>query len=121
MFVSPLVGPPDNPPELPEYPFVSILIPCFNEGDNVRETIAWAHGQKYPDFEVIAINDGSTDETAAILDELRSIASKEDEFSKFKPYCKESEKLIYNSKIIDGLKLKFKYTTVTVNARHKFF
>lgn len=63
---------PDDPPVLPEYPFVSILIPCFNEGDNVRETIASAHAQDYPDFEVIAINDGSTDETPAILDELRS-------------------------------------------------
>lgn len=62
---------PDEPPELAEHPFVSILIPCFNEGDNVRETIAWAHAQAYPDFEIIAINDGSTDQTGPILDELR--------------------------------------------------
>lgn len=52
---------------------------------------------------------------------VRTIASEQEEFSKFKPYSKESEKLIYNSKLIDGVKLKFKHTTVTVNARHKFY
>lgn len=62
----------DDPPELSEYPFVSILIPCFNEEENVRETVAWAHAQEYPDFEVIAINDGSTDQTGPLLDELRA-------------------------------------------------
>lgn len=62
---------PDDPPELAEHPFVSILVPCFNEGSNVRDTIAWAHAQAYPNFEIIAINDGSTDDTGAILDELR--------------------------------------------------
>ncbi len=63
---------PEEPPELDEYPFVSILVPCHNEAENVRETIAWAHAQEYPDFEVIAINDGSTDETGEILEELQA-------------------------------------------------
>jgi poly-beta-1,6-N-acetyl-D-glucosamine synthase len=62
----------DDPPPLSEYPFVSILIPCFNEEDNVRETVAWAHAQAYPDFEVIAINDGSSDATGSILEALRA-------------------------------------------------
>jgi len=57
-------------PELPEYPGVSILIPCFNEEDNVRETIHHLLDVEYPDYEVIAINDGSSDKTAEILDEL---------------------------------------------------
>ncbi len=60
----------DNPPPLPEYPPVSILVPCHNEGEHVRETIAWALAQRYPCFEVIAIDDGSSDQTGAILDEL---------------------------------------------------
>ncbi len=62
----------DDPPELEDAPFVSILIPCFNEEDNVRETVHWAHAQEYPDFEVIAINDGSSDRTGEILEELRA-------------------------------------------------
>ncbi len=63
-------GDPEQPPALPEYPPCSILLPCFNEGDNVRETMAWLMAQGYPDYEVIAINDGSSDNTGAILDEL---------------------------------------------------
>jgi biofilm PGA synthesis N-glycosyltransferase PgaC len=46
---------------------VSILIPCFNEGQNAIETISYALNVKYPEFEVIAINDGSKDDTLEIL------------------------------------------------------
>lgn len=62
---------PDDPPDLEEHPFVSILIPCFNEEENLRETVAWAHAQEYPHFEIIAVNDGSSDRTGQILDELQ--------------------------------------------------
>lgn len=56
-----------DPPELSSQPFVSILIPCHNEGDQVDETIEAALAQRYPNFEVIAINDGSSDHTAERL------------------------------------------------------
>lgn len=59
-----------DPPPLAETPLVSILIPCHNEGDNVHETIGAAMAQRYPDFEVIAINDGSRDDTAEKLNAL---------------------------------------------------
>ncbi|MDM1269592.1 poly-beta-1,6 N-acetyl-D-glucosamine synthase [Acinetobacter indicus] len=48
----------------------SIVIPCFNEEEQVRRTIKFAMQSQYPEFEVIAVNDGSQDRTAAILDEL---------------------------------------------------
>jgi len=51
-------------------PAVSILIPCYNEGENVRETIGILQKQDYPNFEIIAINDGSKDSTLEILHEL---------------------------------------------------
>jgi biofilm PGA synthesis N-glycosyltransferase PgaC len=51
-------------------PSVSILIPCYNEGENVRETIGILQQQHYPNFEIIAINDGSKDNTLEILHEL---------------------------------------------------
>jgi len=57
-------------PELKDYPPVSILVPCYNEADNVRETVEILLRQKYPSFEIIAINDGSKDDTLAILQEL---------------------------------------------------
>ncbi|MFA6629122.1 MAG: glycosyltransferase family 2 protein, partial [Sulfuricurvum sp.] len=51
--------PPLNPHE--RWPGVSILIPCYNEGENAVETISYALNVHYPEFEVIAINDGSKD------------------------------------------------------------
>ena len=57
-------------PQLPEYPPLSILLPCHNEGDNLRETVHWLAKQNYPYYEIIAINDGSKDNTGALLDEL---------------------------------------------------
>lgn len=59
-----------DPPPIDNPPMASILIPCFNEGENAEETIEAALNQRYPDFEVIAINDGSTDNTAEVLDRL---------------------------------------------------
>ncbi|TEU27321.1 poly-beta-1,6-N-acetyl-D-glucosamine synthase [Alkanindiges illinoisensis] len=59
-----------TPPVLEQPPAVSVLIPCFNEGDNAEETIRHALALQYPDFEVIAINDGSSDNTADVLNRL---------------------------------------------------
>lgn len=59
-----------EPPELDEYPGVSILLPCFNEGDLAEETIGRLFEQTYPNFEVIAVNDGSSDNTKEVLDVL---------------------------------------------------
>ena len=58
------------PPPLAGEPLISILIPCYNEGDNVADTIHAALAQQYPNIEVIAINDGSKDNTAEVLDRL---------------------------------------------------
>jgi len=64
------VGPQAPPPELPGNPLISILVPCYNEGRHVIETLSAALAQRYPHIEVIAINDGSSDDTGAILDTL---------------------------------------------------
>ncbi|MFW5954974.1 MAG: poly-beta-1,6-N-acetyl-D-glucosamine synthase [Guyparkeria sp.] len=63
-------GDPDHPPATDRTPPCSILIPCFNEAENVRDTVHYAHASEYPDFEIVAVNDGSDDETGQILDEL---------------------------------------------------
>lgn len=64
------VGEDVAPPRLPGEPLISILIPCFNEELHVEATVLAALNQSYPHVEVIAINDGSTDGTAAILDRM---------------------------------------------------
>jgi len=60
----------DHPPVLKQYPGVSFIIPCFNEGGHIHETIHYLLRQQYPDFEIIAVNDGSKDNTGEILDAL---------------------------------------------------
>lgn len=59
-----------EPPSLDCWPKATLVVPCHNEGSNVRETIAYLAAQDYPDFEIIAVNDGSQDDTGHILDEL---------------------------------------------------
>ena len=58
------------PPPLKEYPFFSILIPCHNEEGQIEETVAKLMELDYPNYEVITVDDGSTDRTASILHEL---------------------------------------------------
>jgi len=56
---------------LPSEPLVSILIPCHNEEDCIYQTIKYLEHQEYKNFEIIAINDASTDNTLAILKKLQ--------------------------------------------------
>ena len=63
-------GPDTPPPELSGQPLISILVPCFNEAEHGQQTVLAALAQRYRKIEVIAINDGSTDGTAAMLDAL---------------------------------------------------
>jgi biofilm PGA synthesis N-glycosyltransferase PgaC len=62
--------PQDEPPVLIDPPPISVLVPCFNEGENAEETLSHALALDYPDFEVVAIDDGSLDDTGAVLDRL---------------------------------------------------
>jgi biofilm PGA synthesis N-glycosyltransferase PgaC len=61
---------PDNPPKFAQLPAVTFLVPCHNEGANVEETIRSLLDQDYPELEVIAINDASSDDTGTRLDAL---------------------------------------------------
>ena len=61
---------PDDPPPLSRYPGVTFIVPCHDEGPNVRETIGALLEQEYPNFEVIAVNDASNDDTGQILDDM---------------------------------------------------
>jgi biofilm PGA synthesis N-glycosyltransferase PgaC len=65
-----------HPPKLCAYPEVSIIVPCHNEGSDVQETMEYLLMQNYPYFEIIAINDGSTDNTLEILLSLAKINKK---------------------------------------------
>lgn len=51
-------------------PFVSIMIPAHNEESVISNTIETVLNLDYPNFEIIAIDDRSTDNTASVLKNL---------------------------------------------------
>jgi len=51
---------------LQSYPKVSILIPARNEENNIKKVIESSLKQNYPSFEVIVLDDNSTDKTYEI-------------------------------------------------------
>ena len=51
-------------------PKVSVVIPTYNRGDLIGETIQSLQDQDFEDFEVIIVDDGSTDHTATVCEKL---------------------------------------------------
>jgi biofilm PGA synthesis N-glycosyltransferase PgaC len=65
-----VVGRGEGPPPLPDYPLVSILVPCHNEAADIEEVIEYLLKTRYPRYEILAVNDGSTDDTGVVLERL---------------------------------------------------
>ena len=59
---------PHQPPIIVDSPPVSFVIPCHNEAENIAETVQSLLDQDYDEFEIIVIDDASTDETGELLD-----------------------------------------------------
>src|SRR5665213_1499013 len=53
-------------------PSISVVIPTYNRPDLLRETLDSVFAQTFGDYEVIVVNDGSTDTTAGRLEEMRA-------------------------------------------------
>ena len=51
-------------------PRVSIIVPARNEAENIRQTLVQLLALDYSNYEVIAVNDRSTDRTGQIIDEV---------------------------------------------------
>jgi glycosyltransferase involved in cell wall biosynthesis len=45
---------------------VSVIIPCYNQGNYLNETLESVYNQTYTDWECIIVDDGSTDETNVV-------------------------------------------------------
>lgn len=56
--------------EINTMPLVSVIMPAYNSGSLIRRSIQSVIEQTYSNWELIVINDGSTDDTARIVSEL---------------------------------------------------
>ena len=55
-------------------PIVSIIVTCYNYGAFLDQVLGCLEAQSWPNFEIILIDDGSTDpETMARVDELKTL------------------------------------------------
>lgn len=55
-----------------EYPSVSIIIAAFNEEKTIEKALNSILTSDYPSFEVLVVNDGSTDNTSKIVKEYQT-------------------------------------------------
>ena len=53
--------------KLTRYPLVTILVPAYNEEKCIARTLYSCIAQTYPNFEIIVIDDGSTDNTQRVV------------------------------------------------------
>jgi cellulose synthase/poly-beta-1,6-N-acetylglucosamine synthase-like glycosyltransferase len=51
-------------------PFVSIIIPVFNEAKVIKHSVNSLLMQNYPNYEIIIVNDGSTDNTKLVAESM---------------------------------------------------
>ncbi|MDT8415050.1 MAG: glycosyltransferase [Flavobacteriaceae bacterium] len=52
-------------------PFFSVVIPLYNKAQHIRQTILGVLGQTFTDFEVIIVDDGSTDQSVNVVKSIQ--------------------------------------------------
>src|ERR671921_2973822 len=85
-------------------PFVSVIVPARNEQDNIERCILSLLAQDYPSFEVIVVDDNSTDNTLRIVKDIKS---------RVKGPSEDSSSSIHRLKIITITEKPVKWTGKT--------
>ena len=50
---------------------ISVIIPAYNKAEELRASLASLLSQTYSNYEVVVVNDGSTDSTAHVIEEFK--------------------------------------------------
>lgn len=62
-------------------PVVSVVIPAFNAAATITETLESVRAQSYRPLEVVVVNDGSKDDTVAVVERFAESAAADEGFS----------------------------------------
>lgn len=54
----------------PDVPTVSVVIPCYGQAEYLPDAVASVVGQTFTDWELVIVDDGSPDDTAAVAQSL---------------------------------------------------
>lgn len=49
---------------------ISVIIPCYNQGTFIKETVSSVLAQTYDAVEIVIVNDGSIDNSEVVIDEI---------------------------------------------------
>jgi len=55
---------------MPSHSSLSVIIPCFNAGNWIAATLESVYAQGWPDLDVVVVDDGSSDDSVAIVEKL---------------------------------------------------
>ena len=58
-------------------PVISVIVPVRNNAHELRKCLEHLQSSTFPHFEVIVVDDGSTDDTAAVATALALVVSRE--------------------------------------------
>ena len=53
-------------------PFFSVVVPLYNKETCIRETLEGILAQRYRHFEIVVVDDGSTDNSVEVVQSLHS-------------------------------------------------
>ena len=57
-------------------PFISVVIPLYNKEKSIAQSLQSVLNQSYSDFEIVVVDDGSTDKSVEIVEGIEDVRLK---------------------------------------------